>query len=45
MAAEIGMIGDEPAQGFSNGRAFHVNRGLLAGILPQRRRNMDLRHG
>jgi hypothetical protein len=45
MAPEIGMIGDEPAQGFSDGRTFHVNRRLLAGILPQRRGDMDLRHG
>jgi len=44
MATEIGMIANKAAQSFSNGRTFHINRRLLAGILPQRRRNMDLRH-
>ena len=44
MSAQVGMLGNQSAQGFTDGRAADFNRRLLTGILPQRRRNVDLRH-
>ena|SRR6185437_4250066 len=43
--AQFWMLGDQAAQGFPHGGTLYFNRGLLAGILPQRGWNMDLWHG
>ena len=45
MAAQIRMLSHQLGQRSANGYGLNIDRGLLAGILPQRRRNMDLRHG
>ena len=45
VTAQVGVLGDESAKGFADGRAFDFNRGLLASILAKGRGDVDLGHG
>jgi hypothetical protein len=45
MPSQIWMQLYEAGQSLANGRSSYVNDGLLAGILTQRRWDMDLGHG
>jgi hypothetical protein len=44
MPSQIGMLHRERIHGLGHGRAFNLNGGLLAHILPQRRWNVNFAH-